>query len=58
MARILALMVIATGLAACGAEGEPLTPNASAGVSVGTEGTDVNASVGASNGSFGFRIGL
>ncbi len=52
------LIIMVAGLAGCGADGEPMRPNASVGVSVGSNGTNTNATVGASNGTFSVGIGL
>ena len=45
MKRIVGLMVAGLALAACGADGEPVTPNVSTTVSVGTGGVSTHSSV-------------
>jgi hypothetical protein len=44
MKRI-AIVVLSLGLAACGADGEPIQPTANIGVSVGTNGVNTNVGV-------------
>jgi len=53
----LALILTVAALAACGADGEPLTPNASFGVGVGTDGITSGARVGASNSNISVSVG-
>ena len=57
MKRI-ALMLAVAALAACGADGAPFTPNASVGLSVGTNGVSTGARVGASNGTVSVGVGI
>lgn len=57
MKRI-AVLLVTTALAACGADGAPFTPNASVGLSVGTNGVSTNTSVGASNGTVSVGVGF
>lgn len=45
-------------LAACGVDGEPMRPTGGASVSVGTNGVNTNAQVGATNGTISVGIGL
>ena len=45
-------------LAACGADSPPFTPNASIGISAGSNGVSTGASVGASNGTVSVGVGL
>ena len=47
-----------TGLVACGADGEPVTPSLDAGISVGTNGVSTRASVGVRQGPVNIRVGL
>ena len=54
----LALIGAFVALAACGADGPPVTPNANLGLSLGTGGLSTSASVGASNGMFSVGLGL
>lgn len=54
----LALIGVFVALAACGADGPPMTPNANVGLSLGTGGLSTSASVGASNGMFSVGLGL
>ncbi len=54
----LALILTLAALAACGADGPPLTPNASVGIGVGSNGVTTGASVGASNGTVSVGIGF
>ncbi|WP_341368157.1 hypothetical protein [Yoonia sp. BS5-3] len=52
-------LIIALGaLAACGADGDPLQPNANVGLSIGAGGISPNASVGASNGNVSLGLNL
>jgi predicted small lipoprotein YifL len=57
MKRI-ALILTVAGLAACGADGPPMTPSANVGLSVGSDGVSTGASVGASNGTFSVGVGF
>ena len=45
-------------LAACGADGEPITPTLNAGVSLGSGGVNTNVSVGARKGPLSINWGL
>ncbi|MDE0849894.1 hypothetical protein [Yoonia sp.] len=54
--KIVMLMIIAGGLAACGANGAPLQPSASTSLSVGSGGVSTGTNVGLSNGTF--SVGL
>jgi hypothetical protein len=54
---IIALCTFAL-LAACGADGPPVRPTGTAGVSVGPNGVSTNASVGATNGTFSVGVSL
>ena len=54
----LALILTVAALAACGADGAPLTPNASVGIGVGSNGVTTGASVGASNGTVSVDVGF
>ncbi len=52
-------LILALGtLSACGADGPPLQPNANVGLSVGSNGVNTTAGIGASNGtvSLGLRL--
>jgi hypothetical protein len=53
-----ALIAAFAALAACGADGPPMTPNANVGLSLGAGGVSTNASVGATNGMFSVGLGL
>ena len=53
-----ALFTMIIGLAACGADGEPLQPTANLGISIGSNGITPNASVGATSGPFSVAVGL
>lgn len=57
MKRIVLLLTVAA-LAACGADGAPLTPNANLGLSIGSNGVSTGASVGASNGTVSVGVGI
>jgi hypothetical protein len=57
MMRLVMIGVI-TALAACGADGAPMTPSANVGLSVGSGGVSTSASVGASNGTVSIAVGL
>jgi hypothetical protein len=54
--KIVVLIVMAVGLAGCGANGAPLTPTASSNVSIGTSGVSAGTNLGLSNGIF--SVGL
>jgi hypothetical protein len=45
-------------LVSCGAAGDPLTPSANVGLSIGPNGVSPSASVGASNGPFSLGLNL
>ncbi|MEM9786782.1 MAG: hypothetical protein AAFY14_03750 [Pseudomonadota bacterium] len=52
-------MLIALGVtAACGADAPPMQPNANVGLSVGTNGVNTTAGIGASNGTFSVGLNL
>ncbi len=55
--RTLALLGL-LALAACGADGPPMRPNASVGVGVSGDGVDFGGAFGASNGAVSVGIGL
>ncbi len=57
MIRALAFIGLVV-LAACGADGEPITPSLNAGLSVGSSGVNTNVSVGAKSGPVAINIGL
>lgn len=57
MIRVIAFGVLVS-LAACGADGEPVKPTSSAGVSLGSGGMNTNVSVGARKGPFSVNWGL
>ncbi|MGJ8621982.1 MAG: hypothetical protein ACSHW1_04340 [Yoonia sp.] len=52
------LILTVLALAACGADGPPMTPNASMGISVGSGGVSTGGSVGASNGTLSVGLGF
>jgi hypothetical protein len=52
------LMIALAALAACGADGEPMKPNANLGLSIGSGGVTPSAGVGASNGTFSVGVGM
>ncbi|MDX8350058.1 hypothetical protein SLH49_18870 [Cognatiyoonia sp. IB215446] len=56
--KMIALILGLAALAACGANGPPLEPNANVGLSVGSNGVNTTAGIGASNGtlSVGLRL--
>ncbi|MGR3467340.1 MAG: hypothetical protein ACU0CI_05625 [Shimia sp.] len=54
--RALALLSL-IALAACGADGEPIQPTGSVGVSIGSGGITPNVSIGATQGPFTVRVG-
>ena len=45
-------LMLVLGLAACGADGEPVTPNLNAGVNVGPNGVNTNVGVSVRKGPF------
>ena len=55
--KTLGLVLLALGLAGCGANGAPLRPSTSANVSVGTNGVSAGTNVGLSNGAFSVNVG-
>ena len=55
MIRVLAVICL-LGVAACGADGEPVKPDASVGVGVGSSGVNSSATVGISRGPA--RVGI
>lgn len=57
MKRI-ALMIALGALTACGADGDPLQPNANLGLSIGPNGVSPNASVGATTGNVTVGLNL
>ncbi|MEL6681018.1 MAG: hypothetical protein AAFQ09_00040 [Pseudomonadota bacterium] len=57
MKRIALIMALGA-LAACGADAPPLQPNANVGVSVGNNGVNTTAGIGASNGTFSVGLNL
>ncbi|MFG5383981.1 MULTISPECIES: hypothetical protein [unclassified Yoonia] len=57
MKRI-ALILGLIGLAGCGADGAPFTPNASVGVGIGSGGVSTSTTVGASNGTVSVGVGF
>ncbi|WP_342068958.1 hypothetical protein [Yoonia algicola] len=57
MKRI-ALILTVAAVAACGADGPPMTPSANVGLNVGSNGVSTGASLGASNGTFSIGVGL
>ena len=57
MKRIAMILTVAA-LAACGADGAPMKPTANMGLSLGSNGINTNASVGASNGTVSIGVGL
>ena len=56
--RLLMVLGAVAALAACGADGEPIQPTASATVGVGTNGTYAGARVGVRQGPFTISYGL
>jgi len=56
--KSISMIVIIIGLVSCGADGEPLTPAASKGLSLGAGSVNTHASVDASNGNVSFGAGL
>lgn len=55
--KILSLSALVL-LAACGANDPPFRPTANAGISVGTNGVNTNANLGATNGTFSVGLSL
>lgn len=45
-------LILVLGLAACGADGEPVQPNANVGISVGSGGVNTNVGVSVRKGPF------
>ncbi len=58
MNRILAVMLSLSVLAACGADGEPVQPTVSGGVSVSRSGVHATGGVGLNRGPFSVFLGL
>ncbi|ARU02138.1 hypothetical protein [Yoonia vestfoldensis] len=54
----LALIAAFAALAACGADGPPITPSANLGLSLGSGGIGTYGSVGASSGRVSVGVGL
>lgn len=52
------LMLFASALAACGADGAPMRPSANVGMSVGSNGVSTSTVVGASNGTVSVGVGF
>jgi len=52
------LVVAMVALVSCGADGEPLRPFGSAGVSVGTDGVSTNTVLGARNSNISVSVGF
>ena len=57
MIRILTALGFVTALAACGADGDPVTPTANANVGVSTSGTYASTSVGIRKGPWNLSLG-
>lgn len=57
MKHIISILSLAA-LISCGAAGEPLRPNANLGLSIGSDGVQPRASVGASNGPVNISVAL
>ncbi len=55
--RVVLLIVSGFGLAACGADGEPIQPTMSANVGVGSSGTYVGGGIGLRRGGLGIYLG-
>lgn len=56
--KAIAASVILTVLAGCGADGEPVQPSATAGVSVSTSGVHVGGGVGLHKGPLSIMLGF
>ena len=54
----IALIIALGALAACGADAPPLQPNANVGLSVGSNGVNTTAGIGASNGTVSMGLTL
>ena len=57
MKKSLIFMVL-LALAACGADGPPLTPTGSFGISAGSDGIETSTALGLSNGMFSVGLNL
>lgn len=55
--RIIAVLGL-LALAACGADGAPLRPQAGVGIGLGSDGVDVGGSFGVTDGTFSVGLGL
>jgi len=55
--RVVLLIVAGFGLAACGADGEPIQPTMNASIGVGSSGTYVGGGVGLQRGGLGIYFG-
>ncbi|MBO9411568.1 MULTISPECIES: argininosuccinate lyase [Ruegeria] len=56
--QVLVLIATGFGLAACGADGEPIQPTMSANIGVGSSGTYGGVGVGLRKGGLGVFLGL
>ncbi len=58
MQRIIVTLGLALALAACGADGEPITPSVNTSLSVGSGGVSTSTSIGVSRGPVSIGITL
>lgn len=56
--RVIAVLALITGLAACGADGEPVQPTVNTGVVLSSSGAHVGTNVGLHRGPVSVNIGL
>lgn len=58
MLNLIAIAALAAGLAACGADGEPVRPSLNAGLGVSQNGVHAGGSVGLRKGPISLSVGL
>lgn len=56
--RVVFAVLLACGVAACGADGEPVQPSVNTGVSLNQDGVSVGTNIGLSKGPFNLSLGL
>ncbi len=58
MIRLIAALLTAAALTACGADGEPIQPTANLGVNVSNSGVNLGASIGARKGPVSVNVNV
>lgn len=56
--RMIIAMILVCGIAACGADGEPIQPTVNTGVTLSTSGAHIGTNVGLRRGPVAVNIGL